>query len=111
MISILPDGNFIIKNKKGKYKLSSNNNNFITEKYNIASNGFTSIVAAENTTSTQQTQLEEQSLNLKFAYNMDQYVRTTDNVSFANLTVTENTFLYGDLTVIPQSINKYQTTS
>lgn len=110
MISILPDGNFIIKNKKGKYKLSSNNNNFITEKYNIASNGFTSIVAAENTTSTQQTQLEEQSLNLKFAYNMDQYVRTTDNVSFANLTVTENTFLYGDLTVIPQSINKYQTT-
>ena len=110
MITILSDGNYLVESKNKTYKLSTTNNNLLTEQFNIATNSFLPITSASASATSIIAQQEEQSLNLNFAYNMNQYVRDSDPVTFSNLTITGDTLLYGNLTIIPQSITKYQTT-
>lgn len=110
MITQLSNGNILLEDKKNIYKLSSNGNKLLTEKFNPSINSFSTLTSLANTNTISNDTLGK-SVNLNFAYNMNQYVRDTDSVKFANLTITGDTLLCGDLNIIPQAINKYQTTA
>jgi hypothetical protein len=106
MITVLADGNILVENDKNIYKLLSINNKLLTQQYNQISNSFLPI----STSIVSPTINSEQSVNLNFAYNMNQYVRDSDSVKFDNLTITGDTLLCGNVNIIPQAITKYQTT-